>query len=290
MTGTGTVEHVGCRSAEEFLDHLGARASRWTAPDRREWLYRGHADATWKLLPRAVRDADAFTKFGIARDPHAPLNSADWSVRRDQMDALLHDFRALLNRVGVPVPVLGPRITSREHNHTSTSAEPPRDAWPLMALAQHHGLPTLFLDWTRRAWIAAYHAAVVAARGLADGNSAAELAVWALLREREPDADALDFRFYEPPGETNPYLRAQVGLFSLHVDATPLEETHTATDPVRSGVYELRRVVLPTSEAAKLLRLLAIEGIDGASVYPGADGIIRALSERALWDQPRRRA
>jgi hypothetical protein len=61
---------------------------------------------------------------------------------------------------------------------------PLRDWWPpdellsTLALAQHHGLPTRLLDWSRKAQIAAYFAASDALkRGKVDGDN---LVVWAL--------------------------------------------------------------------------------------------------------------
>ena len=46
----------------------------------------------------------------------------------------------------------------------------------------------------------------------------------------------------------------------------------------------LHRLTLPVAEARRLLRLLSFEGVDGASMFPGADGVVRAMRERALWD------
>jgi hypothetical protein len=53
---------------------------------------------------------------------------------------------------------------------------------------------------------------------------------------------------------------------------------------ITGGATPLRRLTLSVSEAGKLLRLLSYEGITGASMFPGADGVVRAMRETALWD------
>jgi hypothetical protein len=49
----------------------------------------------------------------------------------------------------------------------------------------------------------------------------------------------------------------------------------------------LYRLTLPKSEARELLKLLAFQGYDGATMFPGLDGAVRSLSEQFLWpEQP----
>ena len=64
-----------------------------------------------------------------------------------------------------------------------------------------------------------------------------------------------------------------------------LEEKCAALAAKPCGAPALRRLALPVEEAPKLLRLLADEGITGASMYPGADGVVKAMREEALWDK-----
>ena len=47
----------------------------------------------------------------------------------------------------------------------------------------------------------------------------------------------------------------------------------------------LRRLTLPHTEAPKLLRLLSHEGITAATMFPGADGVVKGMQERKLWDR-----
>ena len=43
------------------------------------------------------------------------------------------------------------------------------------------------------------------------------------------------------------------------------------------------KCTLPTSEANALLQLLSMNGVDGATLFPGYDGVARAVCERAHW-------
>ena len=42
---------------------------------------------------------------------------------------------------------------------------------------------------------------------------------------------------------------------------------------------------LPIAEAPKLLRLLALENTNGASLFPAYDGVKKAMDERRYWDK-----
>jgi hypothetical protein len=269
------IEDYHCETANAFLDTLSPRCERLWKGNAQAWIFRGHGDATWKLQPGAARSNEAFLEFGV-NGPMSHLEQPAWSTRIDGLNAILAQFRELLDRAGLAIPSASPEL--RRENVYSTSAEPSREAFPLMALAQHHGLPTLFLDWSRRAWVAAYFSAVQAMH--LQGGPAAKVAVWALRRDNLSNGRRDNVRIYEAPGWTNPNLTAQAGLFTLLTREDDMSLEHLA---VLGGVPTLRLLTMPRSEVPVLLRLLSDEGIDGSSMFPGADGVVRAMRERAFW-------
>jgi hypothetical protein len=281
------VEDHHCPTANEYLNVLSPRCEQLWEGNASAWIFRGQANAEWELKPTAVRDPKVFAKYGI-RSPsvhpgYVPNSVPAWSERAGFQELLLLRFREGLERSGLVIPTRSPRVRRQEMNETFSSAEPLREAFPLMALAQHHGLPTMLLDWTRRAWVAAYFAAAEAADKERRGTTT-HLAVWALLRGGLQDPTE-GTHFYEAPGGTNPNLHAQAGLFTLHFgeDDPSLEQHFVRVKRITGSVPILKRITLPTSEAPRLLRLLSDEGIHGASMFPGPDGVVRSMRENALW-------
>ncbi|MDE2104566.1 MAG: FRG domain-containing protein, partial [Patescibacteria group bacterium] len=183
-----------------------------------------------------------------------------------------------------------------------------------MALARHHGLPTMLVDWSRRPRCAAYFAASEAVAAIADTaeirarclgdatdrtcalqETTDDLAVWALkVHEREQSWQSLDWHIsgahleiYQAPAWANPNMRAQAGQFTIMSSQQPVavEDFFAKWVLQRSKPSPLIKMTVPCGVAARLLRLLSYEDIDGASMFPGVDGIVRAMRERALWDK-----
>jgi len=95
------------------------------------------------------------------------------------------------------------------------------------------------------------------------------------------------------PQATNPNLAAQAGTFTLDKkpEIRPLDEVVAAADlsHLRSDRIEphaetplLYKIEFPGSIAMQLLRLLNYEGINGATIYPGYDGVVRKMREHRL--------
>ena len=170
----------------------------------------------------------------------------------------------------------------------SVSEWPPRETHSLMALAQHYRLPTRLLDWSTRAYVAAYFAISDALAQKANAD-AERLAVWALDIEKR--ALFHELKVVTVPGGNNANLAAQSGRFTLLTQkggrARPFEG-ETALDlyfATKALPPPLKKITLPIVEAPAALKLCALYGVTGATLFPDYYGASRA-AEDVLGSRP----
>jgi hypothetical protein len=274
---TASIEVLPATTAAEFWGLLSPEKLLFPRPC--ELLYRGQANHCWNLKPSILRR-------GISAAPDKQVFK-EW--------AYLKTFVGHCDSIGLAIPNDSPAFREKFLNQNAPAGPggpvsdwPPTDLYQLLALGQHYGLPTRLLDWSTRAYVAAYFAISDA---LAEKDASADrLAVWVLDIEKR--AHFRELKVVTVPGGNNANLAAQSGRFTLLTQkggrGRPFEgeialDLYLIAQPLP---LPIKKVTLPISEAPAALKLCSLYGVTGAIMFPDYGGATRATEDELSTTPP----
>ncbi len=172
--------------------------------------------------------------------------------------------------------------------HAPFSEFEPKDEWDLLALAQHHGLVTRLLDWTRSAPAALWFAVRDTPRKKDDCKTFESGVVWVLcalvhdylqaedIKRDRPLDNKLPTMIFRPKAISRRVV-AQSGVFTIHKliddEFKPLED-----DPRYKS--KLEKIIIPPDVFPSLRKALEMFNANASVLLPDLDGLGSYLTWR----------
>ncbi len=163
----------------------------------------------------------------------------------------------------------------------------PKNQWDLLALAQHHGLPTRLLDWTHSAVAALWFVVGNPPQKTADGRGLENGVVWALCAGLEdfkldtsttnPLDNKLRTLIFRPKAISRRII-AQSAVFTVHKLLNE-RSNFLALDENSRYRKKLLKLIIPPDAFAGMRKDLNLFNVNAASVFPDLGGLCSHL----LW-------
>lgn len=173
--------------------------------------------------------------------------------------------------------------------------------YELAGLAQHYGLPTRLLDWSKDLFVSLYFATIGALKG--DFSKDDNIVLWMLNINDYHNLNS-PLKIIKPPYFGNPNLAAQKGLFTLWeidkkapklgttdldkkhnknfmdkaADKTPLNKLIEKNNLDKNGEI-LYKIEIPHSECITIYKYLNSISYNASRLFPGYNGVKQQMEE-----------
>ena len=214
-------------SALDFLDVFDINKSELyqenNSPIYTDYIYRGHKDSTWKLLPSVYRQKENENdeiyqgRMNIYRSGNGNLNGGEVGAFINfvkGMDSLGFDISdESFELINVNNKISS--INGTNYHRFKTQYFPKKEQLSELALAQHYGVETRLLDFTENPFIAIFFASESSFPFQKfNKDDIKKIGVWVIPKliieavKHEKYIDYIDVKKYQ-----NNYINAQSGVF-----------------------------------------------------------------------------
>ena len=254
------------------------------------WMFRGHWDSTWFLLPSAFRYR-WYKEFRVKSEGNrvfmmgselCPIDKPKFDNNDDDIRYqirteyyLLKQFMKTANDLGIDcnyTPFSYDDYKKNLENWSDVSIQ------HVMALARHHGIPTRLLDFTYNPLFAAFFSAFDSfEKKINEDKRHKDLCVWAI---DENKITTNHWKKISAISNRSSNLFAQEGLLILDTKAN---ERFMKTDGHWQDLISTEednffiKLTLPQNQCKKLLQLLWKNNVTPARIMPNLDKVTQTL-------------
>ena len=305
------MERIRYRTAKKLFSDLSLNSEL----SNEGFIYRGQANAEWALIPSAFReDKSHLLRFTF-------LNSLGERTNREQVEAEFYtilDFIKELNLNGFHVPnedILNLESCAMKYIEYDAKIGRGEYIWPakewhsVVALAQHFGIPTRFLDFTYDPYVAMYFAVKDVLENKEKYLNSEDIAIYAINSSSMKELSFTDnfgiqeygfldkskenrrlYQIIKAPASFNQNLRNQRGMFLGFFEKNFKKNMKFEPFSVEEYLEEVKasksyKLVIRKKHASELLELLHSRFYSASTMFPGIEGCVKSIYERNNFEQ-----